>query len=347
MDPEVAAIREKEQLKRLERQTEDMSKDSGLQVPPSRSTRERVGLVVDGGNAAAAVKTIAAAEAAGIRQIWMVQSPFWPDALTTLAAAAIKTSTVRLGTSIVPTYPRHPLVMAQQALSLYDIAPGRLRLGIGPSHQAIIEGIYGLPQTTPLDHLREYVKVLRAALWEGKVDHHGHFFNVMVTLPRIAQIPVLISTLGKKAFQLAGEIADGAISWVCPVPYLLHTGIPALRTSAAAVGRSAPPMVAYVSVALSQDHKSVLAAGHQLLDVYAKLPFYAKMFADAGFPITSEQTLPDALVESLIISGNDTTIAARFTELLASGLDELIVAIVPIKDVVDELTRLMHLMGHL
>ena len=141
---------------------ENVTKDSGFQVPSSlRPTRERVGLVVDGTNAAAAVKTIAAAEAAGVRQIWMVQSPWSPDILTTFAAAAAKTSTIRLGTSIVPTYPRHPLVMAQQALSLYDIAPGRLRLGIGPSHQFIIEGIYGLPQTTPLAHLREYVSVLR------------------------------------------------------------------------------------------------------------------------------------------------------------------------------------------
>jgi alkanesulfonate monooxygenase SsuD/methylene tetrahydromethanopterin reductase-like flavin-dependent oxidoreductase (luciferase family) len=119
-----------------------------------------------------------------------------------------------------------------------------------PSHKAIIEGICGLPQTTPLAHLREYVEVLRAAPWEAKVDHHGQFFNVIVTFPRTTQIPVLISTLGKKAFQLAGEIADGALSWVCPVPYLLRTGIPALRTAAAAVGRSAPPLVAHVSVAL-------------------------------------------------------------------------------------------------
>jgi alkanesulfonate monooxygenase SsuD/methylene tetrahydromethanopterin reductase-like flavin-dependent oxidoreductase (luciferase family) len=152
---------------------ENLTKDSGLQVPPSRSTRERVGLVVDSINASAAVKTITAAEAAGVQQIWMAQAPFWPDTLTTLTAAATKTSTVRLGTSIVPTYPRHPLVMAQQAWSLCDIAPGRLRLGIGPSHQSIIEGIYGLPQTTPLAHLREYVNVLRTVLWEGKVDHHG------------------------------------------------------------------------------------------------------------------------------------------------------------------------------
>jgi alkanesulfonate monooxygenase SsuD/methylene tetrahydromethanopterin reductase-like flavin-dependent oxidoreductase (luciferase family) len=121
---------------------ENVTKNSGFQVPSSlRPTRERIGLVVDGTNAAAAVKTIAAAEAAGVGQIWMVQSPWSPDALTTFAAAA-KTSTVCLGTSIVPTYTRHPLVLAQQALSLYDIAPGRLRLGIGPSHKAIIESIY-------------------------------------------------------------------------------------------------------------------------------------------------------------------------------------------------------------
>ena len=112
---------------------------------------------------------------------------------------------------------------------------------------------------------------------------------------------------------------------MCPVPYLLRTGIPALRTSAAAVERSAPPpLVAHISVALTDDRGSVLAAGHQMLDFYAKLPFYAKMFADAGFLLTSDQTLvPDALVDSLVISGNEATVAARFTEILAAGLDEL------------------------
>jgi len=329
---------------------ENVTKDSGYRVLSSlRPTRERIGLIVDGTNAAAAVKTIVAAEGAGVRQIWMGQPPFWPDALTTFAAAATKTSTVCLGTSIVPTYPRHPLVLAQQALALYDIAPDRFRLGIGPSHSFIIECIYGLPQRTPLAHLREYVEVLRAALWEGMVDHHGQFYNVVATLPRASQIPVLISTLGKKAFQLAGQIADGALSWVCPVPYLLRTGIPALRTSAAAAGRSVPPLVAHVSVALSEDRHSVLVAGHRLFDSYAKIPFYANMFSDAGFPLTSDQTVPDALVNSLVISGNETTVAARFTELLAAGLDELMIALLPINDAGgdDEQRSLMHLIGQL
>jgi len=85
-----------------------------------------------------------------------------------------------------------------------------------------------------------------------------------------------------------------------------------------------------------------------VLDMYAKLPFYAKMFADAGFPLTAGQTsVPDSLVDSLIVSGNEATVTARFTELLAAGLNELMVTLVPIKDAVDEQTRLMHLIGQL
>jgi alkanesulfonate monooxygenase SsuD/methylene tetrahydromethanopterin reductase-like flavin-dependent oxidoreductase (luciferase family) len=91
----------------------------------ARPIQERVGLGIDGSNSASAINSIVTAEDAGVRQVWMTQLPTWPDTLTTLAAAAEKTSTINLGTSIVPTYPRHPLVMAQQALAIQDLAPGR------------------------------------------------------------------------------------------------------------------------------------------------------------------------------------------------------------------------------
>ena len=326
-----------------------MTKDSNLQVFPSRRPiSECVGLIVNGTNAAATIKTIVAAETAGVKQIWMVQPPWSPDVLTTLAAAAIKTSIVRLGTSIIPTYPRHPVVLAQQVLALHDIAPDRLRLGIGPSHRAIVEDIYGLPQTTPLVHLREYVKVLQSILRDGKVDHHGEFFNIVIEFPRIAQIPVLISTLGKKAFQLAGEIADGALSWMCPVPYLLHTGIPLLHKAATANRRSKfPPVVAHVSVALSQDSDSVRVAGHKMFDMYSKFPFYVKMFADAGFPLTTDKKMTDDLVNNMIISGNEDTVATSLSKLLAAGLDELMVSLVPVVDEKYEQTQLMRLIGQM
>ena len=246
----------------------------------------------------------------------------------------------------MPTYPRHPLVLAQQALALQDLAPGRLRLGIGPSHRFIIENMYGLQHSKPLAHLREYVEVLRAALWAGKVNHHGHFYNVEAMFPLTAQIPIFISTLGKMAFQLAGQIADGAITWVCPVPYLINIGIPALHSSAASAGRSAPILIAHVPVALSEDRASVLSAGHRFLDFYA--PFFANMFYNAGFQITSDQKVSDALVDNLIISGNDATVAARFNELLGAGLNELMISLVPITETGDdEQALLMHLIGRL
>jgi alkanesulfonate monooxygenase SsuD/methylene tetrahydromethanopterin reductase-like flavin-dependent oxidoreductase (luciferase family) len=122
---------------------------------------------------------------------------------------------------------------------------------------------------------------------------------------------------------LAGQVADGALSWVCPVPYLIRTGIPALRASAAAVGRSAPPLVAHVLVALGEDLSSVLDAGHKMLDFYAKVPFYANMFTNGGLPSTDDQqAVSDDLVESLVISGNEAVVTARFTELLEAGLDD-------------------------
>ena len=303
---------------------------------------------MDGTNGAAAVKTIIAAEAAGVRQIWMAQPPDRPDVLTTFAATAIKTSKVRLGTV-------HSTNLSTSSPSPGTAGPGyiryrtcRLRLGIGPSHRFIIEDMYGLQQKTPLTHLREYVEILRAALWEGKVNHHGYFYNVVATLNRTPQIPVLISTLGEKAFHLAGQISDGALSWVCPVPYLLHTGIPALRASAAAAGRAAPPLVAQVSVALSEDKNSILLAGHRRLDFYAKIPFYANMFAKAGFSLTSDQAIPDTLVGNLVISGNEATVSAQFTELMEAGLDELMISLVPTTvKVEEEQTRLINLIGQL
>jgi F420-dependent oxidoreductase-like protein len=316
----------------------------------ARPIQERVGLGIDGSNSASAINSIVAAEDAGVRQVWMTQLPTWPDTLTTLASAAEKTSTINLGTSIVPTYPRHPLVMAQQALAIQDLAPGRFRLGIGPSHRFLIEDMYGLQHSKPLAHLREYVEVLRAALWYGKVNHHGEFYNVEATMPRTAQIPIFISTLGKNAFQLAGQIADGAITWVCPIPYLINTGIPALRSSASAAGRSVPPIiVAHIPVTLSEDRASALSAGHRFLDFYAKIPFYANMFSNAAFHMTSDQSLPDELVDTLLISGNKANISARLRELLEVGLDELLVTLVPVSDTAEDeqQARLMSLVGRL
>jgi F420-dependent oxidoreductase-like protein len=325
-------------------QAQDLLQASAVQSLP---TRERVGLVVDSSNGATAIKSIIDAEKAGVRQIWTTQGPQSADALTTFAAAAVQTQDIRMGTAIVPTYPRHPLTLATQAFALNDIAPGRLRLGIGPSHRPTIEGMYGIPMKTPLEHLREYVAILRSALWEGKVDFHGRFYNVTANLPRQAHVPILTSTLGPEAFKVSGEIADGGLSWLCPVPYLLKTALPALQAGAQEQHRPAPPLVAHVLVSLSSDRGAVTEATRKQISRYGHLPFYAHMFAESGHPVASDGTMPDDLIDSLVISGDDAAIAARFSELLSNGLDELLVLIVPVNDRETEWQQLARLIGSL
>ncbi len=306
-----------------------------------------IGLVVQATDVASTISRIREAEQAGIQQVWMTQSAGMLDTLTLFAVAATQTTSVRLGTSIAPVYPRHPLVMAQQAATIDALAPGRLRLGVGTSHRHVIENMYGLAMPSPLAYLREYVEVLRQVLWEGRVDHKGKFFRVSASIPRPAQVPLLISALGEKAFRLAGEIADGAISWVCPVPYLLDTALPALRAGAQARNRPAPPLVAHVLLAMSSDEVAVQAAAAKRVSFYTKAPFYIHMFNAAGFPIGEDGAGVDALVKALVIAGNEAQVETRLRELLASGLDELMLMLVPVADEASERAQLIRVMGAL
>src|SRR5207237_4870846 len=171
------------------------------------------------------------AEAAGVKQFWTNQNPNTTDALTAFAAAFQHTNTIRLSTSVVPIYPRHPLALAQQAATAAALGPGRLRLGVGTSHGPMTEGVYGLKMEHPLEYFREYVDVLRAALWEGSVDYAGRFLTAKVKLNNLnpPHLPILMGALGEHAFRLAGELSDGAISWTAPPRYWLDVSLPALR----------------------------------------------------------------------------------------------------------------------
>ncbi len=310
-----------------------------------RPLKERIGLVVAGADTKAVVAAIVTAENAGVQQIWMTQGAPSPDTLTTFAAAAVQTQHIRMGTAIVPTYPRHPLALAQQILALHDLAPDRIRLGVGPSHRPVIEGMYGLAMPTPMEHLSEYVGILRSALWEGKIDHTGRFYTIKATLPRTTRTPILISALREGAYYVGGEVADGAISWVSPVPYLLNRAVQALRAGATRAARPVPPLIAHIPVALSEDRPAVLAAARKQIGRYGRLPFYASMFAEAGFPVSEDGTMSDALFDSLVVSGSEATVTARLTELLHNGLDELLVMSVSITNPAEEQTRLAQLVG--
>ncbi len=312
-----------------------------------RTIRDRVGLATTGATARDVVDVIIAAENAGVQQVWMTQGGPAPDTLTIFAAAAVQTSHIRFGTSIVPTYPRHPLALAQQALALGDLAPERLRLGVGPSHRPTIEGVYGIEMGSPLEHEREYVSILRAALWEGNVDFHGKYYNVKTKMPRTPHTPILISTLRTGAYELAGEVSDGAISWMSPVQFLLEKAAPALKAGAEKGERGVPPLIAHVPVAVSLDRQAVLSASRKQLGRYGQLPFYAGMFAEAGYPVSADGVMSDALFDNLVVSGDEATIVRRLTDLLAAGLDELLITPVSVVNAQEEQAQLAKLIGQL
>jgi alkanesulfonate monooxygenase SsuD/methylene tetrahydromethanopterin reductase-like flavin-dependent oxidoreductase (luciferase family) len=133
-----------------------------------------IGVAIRGNTASEALAMIEQAEQLGIHAAWMTTGGARLDSITVFAAAAVRTQRIKLGTSIVPTFPRHPLVMVQQAQVVAQLAPGRFRLGVGPSHRPTIEAM-GIQFTSPLSHLREYLRVLKPLLQQGRVDFDGDY----------------------------------------------------------------------------------------------------------------------------------------------------------------------------
>lgn len=306
-------------------------------------TSLNAGLVIPRGSAAHLVQWAQQAEQRGVPAIWTTVGGPTADTVGGLTAAAAVTGRVVLGTAVAPVYGRHPITLAAEALAIHDLAPGRVRLGTGSSHRPVIEDSYGIPMVKPLAYLREYLTILRGLLWEGNVDFQGEFFRVKSALPATItppRIPLPISALRRNAFVLAGEKADGAITWVTPIDYIVQTGIPALQEGAGRAGRVRPPVIAHVPVAVSTDRPAVRKAFRAQFPAYSKLPFYAAMFADAGYPVTDRQEMSDALVDDLAVSGDPAEIRARLEAIRARGIDELLISLVVVADEAEELAAL-------
>jgi F420-dependent oxidoreductase-like protein len=309
------------------------------------SYRERVGFNIRRGRASRAIELIKQADVTGVSTVWMTMGGVSSDTLTLFAAAAVQTTNVSFGTGIVPAFPRHPLALASQALVLDDLAPGRLKLGVGTSHRPTIEGTYHLPFGEPLAQLSEYVQVLRTILHDGQVSFSGEHYAADARFPGKLDIPVMVSALRENAFEMAGELTDGAISWLCPVHYLRNVAIPAMTRGAERAGRETPPLVAHVSVALQTDREAVRASARKELGMYAGAPFYQRMFADAGYPLGPDGAYSDELLDHLVLIGDDDAISEQLQGLLDDGLDELLVMLIPGADQMAEEQRLLRILG--
>ena len=268
------------------------------------------------------VAAVQRAEERGVDAVWLPQGGMTPDTMMLLSAAAMVTGRIKFGTSIIPTWPRAPIFIAQQVMALDGLAPGRFRLGIGPSTPAAMGPMYGVDYREPLTHLREYLTILRSFLHEGSVDFHGKFAGAKVRLREPIDVPVMASALSPGAYRLCGEMADGAISWMSPWRYLRDTALPALREGAAKAGREAPPLIAHVPVCLDTDPEVVRAATQDQVGQYGKFPVYQVMFRASGYGDTSEG-YPQELIAELVLSGNEDSVIERFARMREEGVGEI------------------------
>ena len=234
-------------------------------------------LIALGAPLAELVDHAAQAEADGFSSYWVAQLAV-PDALTAIAVMGAKTSTIELGTAVIPTWPRHPLMLAAQALTVQDAIGPRLVLGIGLAHKSSIEGTLKIPFATPAKHMDEYLRVLLPALTDRKVSFEGDIWSAEtdgVGGPAHVEAPtVMLAAMGPQMLRLAGERTAGSILWLSGPKAIAEQIKPALDRAAADAGRPAPRIVASVPVCVTNKPDEVKAMVATLLEGYNDLPSY-------------------------------------------------------------------------
>ena len=290
--------------------------------------KKRLGLVVEGQDSTAILEGIQRAEELGISAAWLITGATQPDALTIFAAAAVKTQRIMLGTSIIPSFPRHPLTLVQQAQAIAQFAPGRFRLGIGTGGQAWIESDYRLEYRSPLRQLREHLRIAKELLHTGEVDFDGHYYQAHARIQSPIDVPVMASALGPKAFEMCGAEADGVISWVCPGTYLKGVAVPAIKAGAERAGRAAPPLIAHALVCVHESQKEVADGVREQFAYSMTLQRYQRVFNAVGFPESKEGIWNDAMVKAVALYGNESQVAEQIEELFSIGAGEVYVSVV-------------------
>ena len=232
-------------------------------------------------------------EQRGFHTAWLGQV-FEHDALTILALAGRVTKRIELGSWVVPTPPRHPSALAQQALTVQSACGGRLLLGIGVSHPAVVERRLGLSLARPLRHMQEYLAVLQPLLAGERVDHRGEEFRVALQLdsPDVAPPPVLLGALGPRMLALAGACADGAAIWLGGPRYLEELAIPRLRESAQKASRPAPRIACGLPIAVCADAARARASAEAFLAQSSRCWNRSRSYCRSVCSIRRRMTIP-------------------------------------------------------
>ena len=238
----------------------------------------KIGLALGGGDGATveeAVARIVRAEEEGFSTVSLAHI-FALDALTVLALAGQKTERIELGTAVIPTYPRHPHALAQQAATVNAAVGGRLVLGIGRSHQIVIESMFGLAYDKPLAHMREYVEIVRSLTTEGACAVSGKAYNVHASLDvkERPALPIMIGALMPKMLELCGQQCDGTLTWMSGPKFLEQSIVPALQTASKGADRPMPRVVCSLPICVTDDRDRARESAAKLFEIYGQLPVY-------------------------------------------------------------------------
>jgi F420-dependent oxidoreductase-like protein len=243
----------------------------GLFIDPPRSIDELVTQLTD-------------AERRGFASAWLSQIFSW-DALTLLAVVGREVPRLELGTSVVPTYPRHPSALAGQALTTQVATGGRLVLGIGLSHQIVVEGMWGYSYERPARHMREYLDALLPMLRGESAAVEGETLKAIgaITVPGVPSAPpVLLAALAPRMLHLAGAVADGTVTWMTGLNTIETHIVPAITAAASSAGRAAPRVAVGLPICVTDDPGAAREQAARTFAIYGQLPSYRAMLDKEG-----------------------------------------------------------------
>jgi F420-dependent oxidoreductase-like protein len=247
---------------------------------------------------------------------------FGPDALTLLAAAGAQVPGIDLGTGVVPVHPRHPMMLAAQALTVQWATGNRLLLGIGLSHQVVVEGIWGMSFDRPARYMKEYLSSLMPLLRGEVVNSTGERVTtnafLPIEIPGVEAPPVLVAALGPAMLKLAGTVADGTVTWMTGTGTIASHIAPTIAAAAQAAGRPAPRVVVSLPIAVTNDPEAARERINAALSIYPNLPSYKAMLDKEGAASPAD----------IAFIGDEEAVAGAVATLAEAGATDFVAAIV-------------------
>lgn len=257
------------------------------------------------------------AEDEGFAHAWLVNL-FGNDPMILAGLVGRVTERIEIGTAVVPTYTRHPHVMAQQTLTIQAASDNRFTLGVGLSHQIVIENMMGMSWAKPYSHMKEYLQVLLPLLNERRVSHVGDEFRVNSNLVvKGAEAPqVVIAAMAPKMLALAGSTADGTVTWMTGRKTLTEYVVPRIREAGEAAGRE-PRVIACLPVCITDDVEGEKAKVDKGFAMYGNLPSYRAMLDKEGAATPS----------GVAILGSEAAIEDELSALKEAGVTDFAAAL--------------------